>query len=206
MKAVLIGYAGHSFVIIDTLVSLNYEIVGYCEQNEKITNPYHLAYLGNEMDTEVLNACRDFDFFLALGNNKIRAKAYGFLRNCKINLPHIVHSKAIVSNKASLGNGTVVMPGAVINSLAVVGEAVICNSASVIEHECHIGDYAHIAPGAVLAGNVTIGEATFVGANAIIRNGVTIGKNVTIGAGSVVTRDIEDGSIFYGNPAKKKIK
>ena len=51
-------------------------------------------------------------------------------------------------------------------------------------------------------GPVNIGDNVFIGVNSIILPGVTIGSNVVIGAGSVVTRDIEDGMVAVGNPAK----
>lgn len=51
-------------------------------------------------------------------------------------------------------------------------------------------------------GKVKIGNRVFVGAGSIILPGVTIGNNVVIGAGSVVTRDIPDGQIAVGNPAR----
>ena len=51
-------------------------------------------------------------------------------------------------------------------------------------------------------GKVTIGNRVFVGASTIILPGVTIGNDVVIGAGSVVTRDIPDGVVAVGNPAK----
>lgn len=41
-----------------------------------------------------------------------------------------------------------------------------------------------------------------VGANATILAGVTIGENSMIGAGSVVTRNVPDGSLYVGNPAR----
>ena len=50
--------------------------------------------------------------------------------------------------------------------------------------------------------NVTIGDNVFVGAGTIVLPGVSIGNNVVIGAGSVVSRDIPDGSVAVGNPAK----
>lgn len=47
-----------------------------------------------------------------------------------------------------------------------------------------------------------IGNNVFLGANAVILPGITVGDNVIIGAGSVVTKDVEDGLVVAGNPAK----
>jgi UDP-2-acetamido-3-amino-2,3-dideoxy-glucuronate N-acetyltransferase len=41
-----------------------------------------------------------------------------------------------------------------------------------------------------------------IGANSTILCGITIGENAMIGAGSVVTKDVPDGELWYGNPAK----
>ena len=204
MKAIVIGYSGHAFVVLDTLLSLHYQVIGYCEQHEKMYNPFQLNYFGYEAAIDVLDRLKNAHVFLGIGDNKVRAKVYNYLVGNNINCPNAVHPKACVSASVTLGSGTLIMPGVIINAMATVGRAVVCNTASVIEHECQLGDFVHIAPGAVLAGNVSIGEASFVGANAVIKQGVTIGKNVIIGAGTVVTKDIEDGLVVYGNPAKKK--
>ena len=37
----------------------------------------------------------------------------------------------------------------------------------------------------------------------MILKGVTIGARAVIGAGSVVTKDVPDGEIWAGNPAKR---
>ena len=50
--------------------------------------------------------------------------------------------------------------------------------------------------------NVTIGNNVFIGAGTIVLPGVSIGNNVVIGAGSVVSRDIPDGTVAVGNPAR----
>jgi acetyltransferase-like isoleucine patch superfamily enzyme len=41
-----------------------------------------------------------------------------------------------------------------------------------------------------------------IGANSVIICGVTIGENSLVGAGSVVTKDIDNNSLAFGNPAK----
>ena len=45
-------------------------------------------------------------------------------------------------------------------------------------------------------------SVVWIGANAVITAGVIIGKHCVIGAGSVVTKDIPDGSVAVGSPAR----
>jgi len=49
---------------------------------------------------------------------------------------------------------------------------------------------------------VSIGSNVWIGGGAIILPGITVGDNAIIGAGSVVTRDIPEGAIVAGNPAR----
>jgi maltose O-acetyltransferase len=49
---------------------------------------------------------------------------------------------------------------------------------------------------------VSIGDDVWVGGNVVVNPGVKIGSNVVIGSGSVVVKDIPDGVIAAGNPAK----
>ncbi len=49
---------------------------------------------------------------------------------------------------------------------------------------------------------VHIGENVWIGANAVVLPGVTIGNNAVIAAGSIVTKDISEGIIVGGNPAR----
>lgn len=51
-------------------------------------------------------------------------------------------------------------------------------------------------------GKIRIGDRSFVGCNTIILPGVTIGSRCVVGAGSVVTKDIPDGMVVAGNPAR----
>ena len=49
---------------------------------------------------------------------------------------------------------------------------------------------------------VIIKDFVFIGAHSIILKGVTIGEKSIVGAGSVVSKDIPDGEIWAGNPAR----
>ena len=54
---------------------------------------------------------------------------------------------------------------------------------------------------------VIIGDDVWIGANAVVLPGVTIGSHCVIAAGAVVTKDVPDGTVAAGVPAKiiKKI-
>ena len=202
--AIIIGYSGHGFVLLDILLANKLDVIGYCDKVYKVNNPYNLSYLGRENDGEVLKILKKHKVFIGIGDNHIRAEIFEYLIQAEVNCPSIIYSASGISQKAKIGLGTVIMPGVVVNSGASIGKGTICNSSSVIEHECLIGDYVHIAPGAVLAGHVTVGDKTLIGANAVIKQGVQIGSGVTIGAGSVVIKDVKDGITVYGNPVKQK--
>jgi len=49
---------------------------------------------------------------------------------------------------------------------------------------------------------VRIGNNVWIGGSAVILPGVTIGDNAVVGAGSIVTRDVAEGEVVVGNPAR----
>lgn len=51
-------------------------------------------------------------------------------------------------------------------------------------------------------GKIKVGNRSFIGAHSIIMPGVTIGERCVIGAGSIVTKDVPDGTVVAGVPAK----
>jgi maltose O-acetyltransferase len=49
---------------------------------------------------------------------------------------------------------------------------------------------------------ITIGDNVWLGGGVIVCPGVTIGADTVVGAGSVVTRDLPEGVVAVGNPAR----
>lgn len=200
---VLIGYSGHAWVVADCLLAAGYRLGGYCERHFSPRNPFDLPYLGFEGEAGVVEALRDRDWFVALGDNNLRRRVQQQLAAALGSAPVMArHPSAVVSARAMVGAGTLIAPLAAVNAGAVLGAGVICNTGAIIEHECLIGDYAHVAPGAVLAGNVTVGAGAFIGAGAAVRQGITIGDGALVGAGAVIVRDVPAGERVVGNPQR----
>lgn len=131
-----------------------------------------------------------------------RRKFLDIFRNSKLKTPTLIHRSAVISLSAKIGENSHILAGAVIAPMVELGEACIVNTNAGVDHECVLAAGVHIAPGATLCGCVQIGENTLIGAGSTVLPRVKIGANVVIGAGSVVTRDIPDGVVVFGNPAK----
>ncbi len=203
-KIAIIGYSGHSYIVLDIMKDLGIESYGYYENKELSNNPFNLKYLGHENNINYENIIKNrIGLFVAIGNNSIRNKIINNIISLNLKIETIISPKAIISDNSKIGFGTLISAGAVVNSFAEIGKGVIINTNTIIEHEVKIGNFTHVAPGAVILGNVKVGNNTFIGANATIKQGVNIGNNVIIGAGAVVLNDIYDNEKWVGNPAKK---
>lgn len=196
------GYSGHALVAAEAILLSGYKIVGYFDRVEVKNNVYKISYLGYEGNPDVLNSLIGLNIFPAVGDNSTRQSIIRLFEKHGFDIPKIIHPFANVSQSVSVGNGTLVCRGAMINPFAIIGKGSIVNTGAIVEHECIIGDYTHIAPGAVLAGNVRIGNGCFIGANSFIKQGVVIGDNTTIGAGAVVLNHVDNNTVLVGNPAK----
>ena len=200
-KFSIIGYSGHSFVILDSAMKLKYTCSGYYDRNVKEINPFDIDYLGLE-DNIVLEE----RVFISIGDNIIRGNIYNKLSaNNVITFINIFDPTASISSRAFIkpNSSTSIGVNAIVNSLAQIDTGVIINTGAIIEHEVKIGRFSHIGPNATVCGDSTIGENVFIGANAVIKQGVKIGDNAIVGAGSVVLNNIPESATYVGNPAEK---
>lgn len=126
----------------------------------------------------------------------VRAVAMGF------ELATAVHPRATCAKGVTLGPGTVLMAGSVVNPGATLGSNVIINTCASVDHECQLGDGVHICPGTHLAGSVIVGEGTMIGIGSAVRDRVRIGKECIIGAGAAVVSDVPDHSLVVGVPGR----
>lgn len=117
---------------------------------------------------------------------------------------------SFIREKVEIGEGAVIMMGAVINIGAVVGAGTMIDMGAVLGGRAIVGAHCHIGAGAVLAGVVEPASATpvivedgvLVGANAVVIEGVHIGKNAVVAAGAVVIEDVPENAVVAGSPAR----
>ena len=205
-KIVVVGCGGHGRVIISILKKLEqFELVGYVDREDK-GNVLGIPFLGTDEDLEkVRDGNQVTNAAIGLGSTKITTKRedlYEQLKEMGFAFPLIVSPYSVVDETVSLGEGSVVMPGAIINVGTTSGVCSIFNTGSCTDHDCLVSDFVHIAPGAVLCGGVEVGENSLIGAGATVVQYKNVGSRCLIGAGSTVVNDCLESGVYKGKPAK----
>lgn len=207
MRLVVIGGSGHGKVVLDTLD---------CERRHVVVGLLDAAIprgslvmgrpvLGQEEDLPRLMEQLDIEAgMVAIGDNWTRARVMERLKTLApgFRFAAAVHPSARVAQDVVIGDGTVVMAGAVIQPGCRLGVGAIVNTSASLDHDGLLGDYSSLAPGVVAGGNLALGAYSAVGLGALIRHGIRIGEHTVVGAGSLVLHEIPSHVVAYGAPAR----
>lgn len=200
-KILILGNGGHAKSVIDVLEQENkYEIVACVEKKGVDYDNNEYPILEKEDDLQrlfergITNVAMGIGY---LGKSSLREELYFKLKKIGFQFPCIISSTALIGNHVTIGEGSYIGKGAVINAYSEIGKMCIINTGAIVEHECKIEDYSHVAVGSVLCGSVKVGKASFIGANSTVIQDVAIGQNCIIGAGTLIRKNIEDGNMVY---------
>ena len=196
---IIIGAGGHGRVVSDIAKLNGYEKIAFLDDN---ANSNCICNVIGKID-DYVEYINDADFFVAIGNSKVRSELFYRIKEGKGNIVSLIHPAATISDSVSIGQGVVVMAGAVVNNSAVIKDGVIINTCSSVDHDCVLGEFVHVAVGANVAGTVKIGGHSWIGAGATIINNINICDNCMIGAGTVAIKNIEESGTYVGSPARK---
>ncbi|NDA64217.1 MAG: acetyltransferase [Chitinophagia bacterium] len=191
----LYGASGHGKVICSVLEQIAEPIMGFFDDNLSIVDLNGYKTLGS-YDANLFS---EEAVIITIGDNKVRKLIVQKVRHT---FGKCISPSCYCDNLVSVGDGSVILQGSVIQRDTIIGKHVIVNTASSIDHDCTIGDYVHISPGATICGSVQIEEGTHIGAGASVIQNIKIGKWCVVGAGAVIINDIPDYSVVVGNPGR----
>lgn len=206
-SVVVIGASGHAKVVIDILEKAGkYQIHGLVDAYKPVGG-FQFGYeiLGTEEYLPALVENRNVSGgIIAIGDNWKRHLMTEKIRSLVPDFKFIsaVHPSAVVARGVTIGEGTVLMAGAIVNSDSRIGNFCILNTNSSLDHDCLMEDYASLAPGVTTGGNVSIGGFTAISLGCSIAHGVIIGEHTVLGAGALALENIPGHCVAYGIPAK----
>ncbi|MBA6109354.1 acetyltransferase [Pseudomonas asiatica] len=202
MKLAVLGASGHGKVVADTAESCGWTKIVFFDDAWPSLNANGCWPVVGTSD-DLLEQLQNFDgVTVAIGNNGIRQAKLLALLQRGANLPTLIHPTAWVSRYATVGIGTVIFAGAVLNAGASVGMGGVLNTGCSVDHDCDLAESVHVSPGARLAGGVRVGHRTWIGIGACVKQMVTIGADVVVGAGAAVVNDLAAGGTVVGVPAR----
>jgi bifunctional UDP-N-acetylglucosamine pyrophosphorylase / glucosamine-1-phosphate N-acetyltransferase len=136
---------------------------------------------------------------------------------CRVTASYL--ERAVMEDGSNIGPLSHLRPGAHLGQDVHVGNFAEVNRSTLgagtkMGHfsymgDAQVGENVNIGAGTITANYdgrnkhpTRIGEGSFIGSDTIIRAPANIGAGAATGAGSVVTRDIEDGMLALGVPAR----
>ena len=135
--------------------------------------------------------------------NQNRASLFQRLKAMGYRIERYVHPDARVYTDYPIGEGSIVLPGAVLEPHVKLGanSMVWCNVT--VAHHASVADHCWLASGAVVSGQARIGNNCFVGVNATIVNGLSVGDNAIVGAGALITKDVKPSTVHLARSAEQ---
>lgn len=205
-KIVIWGASGHALIVEEILLECGgFEVAGFLDDKspERCGEEFGTArILGGEEALDGLLAEGVHCLVFAFHNGPAKLKLAAAAKHRGFELITAVHPSASVSRSAVIGEGSVIRAQAAIGPGTVIGKHCLVGYGATISHDCQVGDGVHISSGGNVAGGVAIGRNTWVAVGASIIDGKTIGENSILGAGAVAVKDIPDGVVAMGVPAK----
>ncbi len=204
-RLVIWGAGEHALVVAE-IVHLRgeWELVGWLDDvNPERHGSMHagLPILGGREQIERLRDQGIEHVALGMGRCEARLRLADLVRSAGYHLPALIHPRAIIGTGVPVGEGTVIKAGVVVDVGVTVGAAVML-APSFVGHGSVLEDGVLLSTGCNIAGRVRIGRGTVVGVGATVKDRIRIGRGCLIGAGAVVVRDIPDGVVAYGVPAR----
>lgn len=199
----IIGSGGHGKVVADAAIKMKqWNEIYFLDEQMVDKEVLGIKVVGPSDDAPKFNSSST-EFIVAIGNNDVREKIQRNLQSRKCKLATIIHPFTSIGTDVSIGEGTVIFAGVVVNPSVSIGEGCILNTSCTIDHDSVIKEFVHLSPGVNIAGTVCIGKNTWLGTSATVINNINISKATIVGAGSIVIKNVNESGIYAGNPIRR---
>ncbi len=140
----------------------------------------------------------DHEMIIALGYqsmNDLRAARADAAEAAGYRLATYVHPSVDLTAEVSIGKGSFIAAGALIQPRVSIGANVYIFGGALVGHHSTVGDNCWLTSHASILGLCTVGANCFLAANATIVNGCTVGDRAFLGANALVAKDLDPGGV-----------
>lgn len=206
MKSVIIGAGKYGEVYLDYLQQAGVEIVGFLDDNPNEWNlKIHgipvlgaisrISSLKEELEVEAV--------YCPLGNNRLRVKFLEMAQSLGYQTPSYIHPSVTISDNVKIGRGVYILLGTNIMPETVIEDYVMISMGVNIAHHNILSKGTFLSTGCNFGASIEAKPYTYCGIGSTIMTGLhSLGTDCLIGAGAVVIKDVPEGAVVAGVPAK----
>jgi len=208
-QVILWGGTGQAKVVRPIIEDCGSKVVAVFDDTPELPSPFLDVpiYCGQDAFERWLAGQRpeETGFCVSIGNphGRVRLRLHDFLVTHGLSPVGVVHPTAWIAENAVVGPGAQILAGAIVGPEARIGRQCIVNTNASVDHEDILEDGVEVAPGATLCGLVHARVNAWICAGATVLPRITIGADARVGAGAVVTKDVPDGAVVVGVPARQ---
>ncbi|MEG0379370.1 MAG: hypothetical protein RR614_12910 [Eubacterium sp.] len=186
-ELIILGVSRYGRVIADAVICAKGHLVGFLDG----------AYASEEnTDGLILGKLEDASRFGGQGRGFIIAERDITKREHLVKVyeglcfSSVIHPGAMVASDAVIGEGTYIGAGAVVGTHAHIGAHVIIGDGAVIGDYAVIDDFCHIMARVNIGSGVSVGDKTFIGLSATLKDDIKIAPKTVIQTGEIVVKDM----------------
>lgn len=206
MKSVIIGAGKYGEIYLSYLQESGVDIVGFLDDDPTVAGCSYggvpvlgpISILPSLKQTHGVEAV-----YCPLGNNSLRVR---FLRQAKelgYAVPNYIHPSVILSPNVTIGEGVYILLGSQVMPHTEIADFVMVSMNVSIAHHNILKSGTFLSTGCNFGASIVAEENTYCGIGSTIMTGLhRLGRDCLIGAGAVVIKDVPDGAVMAGVPAK----
>lgn len=209
-KVVIIGGEGNGGVIASCIEDnrnkyndLEWEVVGFINDYEDQIVGFPV--IGKTEDIKHLLDTTDYYFSWGIHLVGRNYKTVEMLREANIpddRLATIIHKSAFIGKNAIIEPGAFIMYNSYIGPGAHIGKCSLVMANCSIGHNIEMGPLCHCSVNSIMTGYSKLGMCSDLAVGATILAYKQVGAYSMVGAAALCTKDIPEGEIWVGTPAK----
>jgi sugar O-acyltransferase (sialic acid O-acetyltransferase NeuD family) len=165
MKILVYGSRMFGGVIRCLVEDCGHEFAGFIDdvhEREDVLGPFE--------QTKLTHPPSEYACVNAVGYSDLAARRSVSMRirDAGYSMPVLVHPRAYVSTTSTVGPGSFVMAGALVDCRVTVDDSVVIWPGVCVSHDCRIGANTFLSPNCTICGDCCVGSDCFVGAGAVI--------------------------------------
>ena len=206
MKSIIIGAGKYGAVYLAYLKDAGIDIAGFLDDNPKEWNKRidNIPVLGPISKLENLKDSHGIEaVYCPLGNNRLRVKFLKYAESLGYQIPNYIHPSVKISSNVTIGKGVYILLGTNIMPYTVIKDFVMISMGVNVAHHNVLEIGTFLSTGCNFGASIIANPYTYCGIGSTIMTGVSsLGTDCLVGAGAVVVKDVPDGAVMAGVPAK----